>query len=312
MQETGVSKLQMSHLYIFHHVFKTGGTSFNLSYLPAAFLPDETFVLRGSREPNQEDLQRVLAFSSEQRKRLKLIAGHNAGLLRCSYPDARFISLVRDPIARSISAYLHCKHHPESWEITGRRIQEEKMSLARFVEANWFDKTHNYQSRLLLGPEFVWNKSTSDADITSAIRSRFHLVGYTETLELFLFYLHITEDFPLVLFNKRLVRKESSSFRPNAEDMKVMEQYNRFDREFYRCARNEFDQRAAQVWTKETEELYGQYSTALEDYRRTTQGDPSATPLRWDPPVPFGMASHFRASDNSRSFGAWPSGAGGM
>jgi hypothetical protein len=27
----------MAHLYIFHHVFKTGGTSFNLSYLPAEF-----------------------------------------------------------------------------------------------------------------------------------------------------------------------------------------------------------------------------------------------------------------------------------
>jgi hypothetical protein len=277
----------MGHLYIFHHVFKTGGTSFNLSYVPAAFLPDEAFVLRGSQEPNREDLQRALACSNEERKRLKLIAGHNTGQLRHSYPDARFISLVRDPIARSISAYLHCKHHPESWEITGRRIQEEKMSLARFVEANWFDKAHNYQSRLLLGPEFAWNESINDADITSAIRSRFHLVGYTEALELFLFYLHLTEGFPLVLYNKRLVRKEASSFRPCAEDMKVMEQYNRFDRQFYRCARNEFNLKLAQVWTKETEELYGQYSAALEVYRRTTQGDPSATPLRWYSPTPL-------------------------
>jgi hypothetical protein len=95
----------MTELYIFHHVFKTGGTSFNLSYLPAAFLPEETFVLRGSREPNREDLQRALAFSNEQRSRLKMIAGHNTGELRPSYPNARFLSLARDPVARSISAY---------------------------------------------------------------------------------------------------------------------------------------------------------------------------------------------------------------
>jgi Sulfotransferase family len=263
-------------------VFKTGGTSFNLSYLPAAFLAEETFVLRGSREPNREDLRRALTFSNEQRSQLKMIAGHNTGELRSSYPNARFLSLARDPVARSISAYLHCKHHEDSWELTGRKMEENNMSLAEFVEANWFDKAHNFQTRLLLGAEVASDPAPkSDAEITAAIRSRFHLIGYTEALELFLFYLHVTDGFPLVLFNKRLVRKEASTFQPTEEDLKVIEHYNRLDREFYRCARNEFDRKVAEVRTKETARLYGKYLEALELYRRTTQGNQYATPLRW-------------------------------
>jgi hypothetical protein len=87
-------------------------------------------------------------------------------------------------VARSISAYLHSKHHENSWELTGRTIEEDKMSLAEFVEANWFDKAHNFQTKMLLGPEFASNTAPkSGAEITAAIRPPFHLIGYTEALE---------------------------------------------------------------------------------------------------------------------------------
>lgn len=273
----------MSRLYIFHHVFKTGGTSFNLSYLPGAFAPEEIFVLRGSRGLNEEDLERVMAFSTEQRNRLKVIAGHNTGALRPSYPHARFLSLVRDPVARAISAYLHAKHHKDSWELTGRKIQEENMSLGEFVEANWNDEMYNCQSRLLLGPEWAANAPPDEPEVIAAIRSRFHLIGYTEALELFLFYLYVTEGFPLVLFNNRLVRKERAGFRPTDEDVSVIHRHNELDRVFHTCARNEFDRKVAEVWTDETEQLYRQYLAALELYRQTTEERPGATPVRWFP-----------------------------
>src|SRR5579871_3415749 len=139
----------MSEIYIFHHVFKTGGTTFNFSYVPAAFGPGEAFVLRGDDEGNLEDRRRAMAFTREERARLKLIAGHNTGDLRPHYPEARYLSLVRDPVERSLSAYLHYKHHPDTWERTGRVIHETNMSIAEFVEANWFNKAHNWQTRLL-------------------------------------------------------------------------------------------------------------------------------------------------------------------
>jgi hypothetical protein len=77
-----------------------------------------------------------------------------------------------------------------------------------------------------------------------------------------------------VLFNKRLVCKEASTFRPTEHDLKVIERYNRLDHAFYRCVRTEFDRKVTEIWRKETEQLYGKYLKALELYRRTSQSDP--------------------------------------
>jgi hypothetical protein len=117
--------------------------------------------------------------------------------------------------------------------------------------------------------------------MTETIQSRYHLIGYTEAFELFIFYLHVTENFPLVLFNKRLVRKERAAFQPTDKDMEVIDYFNRMDRCLYRCARLEFDRKVAEIWTDETEQLYRNYSEALESYRSETQGDPNAGPLLW-------------------------------
>jgi hypothetical protein len=272
----------MSRIYVFDHIFKTGGTTFNLSYSPAAFEPDEVLVLRGSQGANVEDLQAALALSTEQRARLKLIAGHNAGKLRGCFPDARFVTLVRDPVARAISSYLHAKYHEDARELAGRRIQEQRISLTQYV-TDWFEAQHDFQSRVLLGSESRQNPPKSDAEMIAAIGSRFHLVGYTEALELFLFYLHLTEGFPLVLFNNRLVRQERVAFEATAEDLTVMEHYNQMDSRVYRVARLEFDRKVAEVWTSETERFYRKYLDALEFYRSETLRNPHATPLRWTP-----------------------------
>lgn len=282
-------------LYIFHHVFKTGGTSFNLSYLPAAFEPDEVFVLRGSAGQNGEDLDRAVGFATGERNRLKLIAGHNTGELRPHYPGARFLSLVREPVSRTVSSYLHSRYHEDAWEISGRRIQEENVDLSSFVEANWFGKERNLQSRLLLGLEFIQNGPATDVAMTERIRQRFHLIGYTEAFELFLFYLHVTEGFPLVLFNNRLVRKERATFQTTAADVAVIERYNQFDRDLCRCARAEFDRKTAEIWTSELDGMYQRYLEALDSYRQETQGDPNAAPLRWEFPVDRALGRSSRA-----------------
>jgi Sulfotransferase family len=279
-------------MYVFDHIYKTGGTTFNFSYLPSAFDPDEVLVLRGSREGNREDLQSAMALSTEQTARLRLISGHNAGKLRSRYLDARFLTLVRDPVARAISSYLHAKYHEDGWENVGRRIQEQGTSLAQFVKTRR-QVQRDYQSRILLGYKPTrWlgprlrigsrrRAPQNHAEIIATIGSRFHLVGYTEAIELFLFYLHVTEGFPLVLFNNRLVRQERATFQATAEDLAVIERYNQLDRRIYCAARMEFDRKVGEIWSNETEQFYRKYLEALELYRSETQRDPGATPVRW-------------------------------
>ena len=214
-----------------------------------------------------------------------MVSGHNAGKLRGFYPEARFLTLVREPVARAISSYLHAKYHHDAWEHTGRKFQELGMSLAQYVEANWLEQQHNLQSGILLGSASDHNALNNDEEMIATIRSRFHLVGYTEAVELFLFYLHLTEGFPLVLFNNRLVRQERATFQATAEDLAVIERHNQLDRRIYCAARMEFDRKVGEIWSNETEQFYRKYLEALELYRSETQRNPNATPLRW-PPLP--------------------------
>lgn len=280
-------------MHVFDHIFKTGGTSLNLSYLPGAFAAEELVIVHGFREPNRENLQRLMALPEDERRRIKVIAGHNTGRLRPCYPEAKFITLVRDPIDRGISGYLHAKYHPDAWEYAGEMIAQNEIGLAEFVQKDLFARRyadfvslHDWQAKTVLGPQFT---TQLDGEIaTRIIRSRYRVVGYTEAVELFLFYLHLTEDFPLVLFNNRLVRQERATFQATAEDLAEIERHNQLDRMVYNAARMEFDRKVAQVWTSETEQLYRTYLEALEFYRSETQRNPDATPLRW-PPQPVGQ-----------------------
>ncbi|HLW75797.1 MAG TPA: hypothetical protein VKS01_02410 [Bryobacteraceae bacterium] len=212
-----------------------------------------------------------------------MIAGHNTDVLRPYYPDASYLSLVRDPVERSISMYLHYKHHPDSWERTGKKIHENNIGLGEFMDANWFHKAHNLQTRLLLGERFMTKEPREESAMLAAIRARFYLIGYTEAHEKFLFYLHLTCAFPLVLFNKRLVRRERTDFHPSQSDLEAVERQNRLDRALYRCARQEFDRRTAEVWTPAVDDLYRRYMAAIDEYRRSTKENPDATPLVWSP-----------------------------
>jgi len=270
--------------YIFDHIFKTGGTTFNLSYLLGAFPRNEVVIVRGFRDPNREDLERLMALPDEEKRRIKIIAGHNTGRLRPYYPDARFITIVRNPIDRGISGYLHVKHHPDAWQNRGRLIWENQIGLAEFIRDDIFAgerapsvSMHDGQAKTVLGPDY--SPDLGEEAVIEIIRSRYYLLGATERLELLLVCLHVLAGFPLVLFNNRLVRKERESFQPSAEDLAAIERYNRVDSLLHRCVCREFDRRIKELWSENTELLYQRYLAALNRFRLETKGIESVTPV---------------------------------
>jgi hypothetical protein len=255
-------------VYIFEHIPKTAGTTFQFSYVMAAFQVGE-FLISGSLD---EEVSRL---SPDRQAKLQVIAGHNAECLRPIFPVARWLTLVRNPIDRAVSVYLHARHHRDAWDLIGREINERKITLKQFVEEDLFFRrggapgsVHNQQTRTLLGPAYDPSVVDDRPAITDSIRSRFYLCGYTEAFELFLFYLHMTEGWPLVLFTNRLVRKERLTFKPDADALAAIEYYNRADSIVYECARQEFDRRVAEIWNPATAALYSNYLQDLETFRR--------------------------------------------
>ena len=261
-------------MYIFDHIYKTAGTTFNVAYLPGAFEPEKVFVLRGLRDENQADLEKFRSLSEEQIQPLQVIAGHNAGQLRGVLPrNAKFLSLVRHPEARAISGYLHARLHKDAFAIIGREIQEQNIGLSQFIEQDLFARRyadfvslHDGQAKVLLGTEDLSSDSRTDEEITAAIYSRYHLIGYTEAFEMFVFMLHVTEHFPLVLFSNRLVRSERRLHITDA-DLATIERYSRLDRRVYDCVRKEFDRRVSEIWNPSLAQKYEEYLAALKEFQ---------------------------------------------
>lgn len=265
----------MEIMYIFDHIYKTAGTTFNLAYLPGAFEPEKIFVLRGMRDANLADLKKLRALSQEELRPLQVIAGHNAGQLRGAFHrKAKFLTLVRNPTARAISGYLHALLHDDAFEIIGRELREQNIGLSGFIEQDLFARRyadfvslHDWQAKVLLGVQNLSDVPRTEEGITEAIRSRYYLVGYTEAFEMFLFMLHVTEKFPLALFGNRLVRPECQSWRVTDADLATIERYSRLDQQVYDCVRKEFDRRVSAIWTYSVARQYDRYLTALKEFR---------------------------------------------
>jgi hypothetical protein len=240
----------------------------------------------------KHDVGRQLrALSEEELRPLQVIAGHNAAQLRGAFHrEAKFLTLVRNPTARAISGYLHAQLHDDAFEIIGRELREQNIGLSRFIERDLFARRyadfvslHDWQAKVLLGAQNLSDVPRTEAGITEAIRSRYHLVGYTEAFETFLFMLHVTEKFPLVLFSNRLVRPECSSWRVTDADLATIERYSRLDQQVYDCVRKEFDRRVSAIWTSSLARQYEEYLTALKEFRKGADRNKILGSMRFQP-----------------------------
>jgi hypothetical protein len=261
----------VSNLLVFDHIPKTAGTTFRRSYLIAALPRDERWILSG--ENSAEDIDRFLRLPAERRRRIRIVAGHYADGLRTHIPDARFVTIVRDPVDRAVSSYLHALFHPGG-ETLWPDVRQQQMSLREFVIKY---ERPNAQSIQLLG-----EGSFDDAQIRERLRLRYALVGYTEAFDQFVFLLHVLEGFPLCLYNNRLVRKERSTYAPAPEDVAFVRELNRQDLLTHQVIRAEFQQKV-EALSPARRATMERYLDALQQFRIATAGDPAQS-RRFDEP----------------------------
>jgi len=160
----------MRRLLVFDHIPKTAGTTFRRSYLIAALSAKERWILAGGRR-NEEARERFLSLSFDERRHIRIVAGHDAEALRPHLPGARFLTIVRDPVARTISSYLHARFHDDGqmWP----DVRDQNMSLGQFVDRYI---PPNVQSRTVLGEDY---EALDDAAMMQRLDERYSLVGYT-------------------------------------------------------------------------------------------------------------------------------------
>jgi hypothetical protein len=263
VKPVGEDDSDSSSLLVFDHIPKTAGTTFRRSYLTAALPRGQRWILTGG-DRNAEDLRSFLNLSSERRRRIRIVAGHHAEALRTHVPAARFLTIVRDPVDRAISSYLHARFHPGG-EALWPDVLEKQMGLREFVQKY---ERPNAQTLQLLGAGRV-----DEQKIKQGLKARYALVGYTEALDQFIFLLHVLEGFPLCLYNNRLVRKERSAYVPPPEDLEFVRELNAQDLLLHRVVRAEFQNKLDEL-PDDARVKMARYLEALERFRGATEGDP--------------------------------------
>ena len=248
---------------VFDHIPKTAGSTFNRSYLRAALPPEELWLF-APRERNEGNRRQLLGLPAPRLRRIRVVAGHQTGELRADLPGARFVSVVRDPVDRAVSSYLHALHESKGqklWEDV-RRDQPTLGEYARRLPAN-------LQSRTLLGDDF---EALDDERMRRRLHERYVLVGCTEAFDEFVFLVHRIEGLPLCLYNNRLVRRERRDFVPPAADVEMLRVREAADVRLHAIVREEFRARVAALPAGARDAL-ARYLDALRAYRVDTGGD---------------------------------------
>lgn len=173
---------------VFFHLFKCGGTS--VIHRLRRSLPRGRFL--HVRDPRA--FAATLAADPAEARRYRAVAGHlDIGLLAERFPDARWATLLRDPVDRMLSQYHHFRRAAETPGDTGSEGHHFRAAfcadndLAGFVaseDPRITVYTRNFMARKLAG----WppGRLADEADLRDAALdalSRFAVVGTTDTLD---------------------------------------------------------------------------------------------------------------------------------
>ncbi|MEK6805813.1 MAG: sulfotransferase family 2 domain-containing protein [Pseudomonadota bacterium] len=231
---------------IFLQVPKTAGVTLTNLVL-RHFRSNEIYLTRGDVNAA---VARLKALPEAARMRIRCLKGHQAfGLHEYLAPGARYITMLREPVARIASHYEFVRKRPEHYmhpQLVERNIQ----TLADYATSRITGELHNGQTRLLAG---VWDdRPLDEAHLVQAIANleqHFDWIGLMERFDESVVMLALHMRWANVLYRVSNVgaRWRASSLDP--EVSRLIEQENTLDMQLYEYAVRRFDRigRSARV-----------------------------------------------------------------
>jgi sulfotransferase famil protein len=101
----------MLHTLIFLHLPKTAGTSFKFAL--QELLPPGALLYEVGGAPNHEVVRALMAMDASQRAQFKAIMAHVPYGLHVLFPEAKYVTMLREPVARILSTYYFAKSRTE-------------------------------------------------------------------------------------------------------------------------------------------------------------------------------------------------------
>jgi hypothetical protein len=223
---------------IFVHIQKTGGSTLRL-IVRREYGADGLVRLIASEA--SEQLASYVA-SPEARATVRAIIGHGAFADRHALPiDARFVTMLREPVARVVSHHAFAQRTPH----LGVGAYSQGMSLREFVESDVTrPRIHNLQTRLL-------GRVEPDEAITRAmlaaakhnLEQHFAVVGLTERFDESILLMRRAlgwKRWPF--YERRNVTPRSAGSAPLSDDvLALIREHNALDIELYEWVARRFD-----------------------------------------------------------------------
>jgi hypothetical protein len=226
------------------HLHRTGGTTLQ-KLTDALYAPQHTYLIRGKHF--QESAEEFKRLPDEKRKAYRMIKGHMFfGLHEYCAAEARYITILRNPLRRAVSQYYwHLR--PE-----GYYPIPSGMTLCEFLESGKFISADNGMTRFIVGKDrdaVPYGRCTAGMldEAKSNLQRYFLAVGLTEQFD------------PSIILFKRLlgwkkvpaytVKNKNSQQYEHAEitekEHACIKRFNELDMELYRYATTLFEQKVS-------------------------------------------------------------------
>jgi galactose-3-O-sulfotransferase len=229
---------------IFVHLPKCGGTTLNRiiewEYDPRRVFSVDPSFFRWS-------YNRLKRWPRERLDHIDVFKGHMPfGLHARLTRPATYVTVLREPIDRAISAYYFAKTH----RLHPDRREVRRLTLEEFVRNKDY---HNLQCRLLAGIDgqydFFDGECSSDTlEIAKANLSRhFRVVGLTERFDESLALMKIAFGWDIARYARFNVTKfRAKKNEVSASTLALIEECNQFDVALYKHVLAQFEDAAAQ------------------------------------------------------------------
>jgi hypothetical protein len=226
---------------IFLHIGRTGGTTLG-RILRANYPAQARFWVDDS--DLEASMRRLTDLGAEDRHHLAVVHGHVAfGVHERLGGEARYLTLLRDPVERAVSHYHYVRSRP--YHRLHAEVMARNLDLRQYLESGLSLETDNWQTRVLAGdletPFGQCGQETLDRAKRN-VAMWFDVVGLLERF-----------DESLLLWRRRYgwrmplhARCNASHGRPAANELDdaelaTLRRLNRLDLELYRWASERLD-----------------------------------------------------------------------